>query len=69
MNCAASLNLPTMECVAVEDSFNGLIAAKAARMKCIAVPHASDFDHPKWGAADARLRDLSAFTLSLINSL
>ena len=43
------------ECIALEDSFFGLIAAKSARMSCIVVPEA---DHPQWVIADHCLSSL-----------
>jgi mannitol-1-/sugar-/sorbitol-6-/2-deoxyglucose-6-phosphatase len=61
LNCATELGVTGMECVAFEDSFNGMIAAKAARMKCVIIPAAADFDHPKWNAADLKLSSLSEF--------
>lgn len=60
INCAESLNVSPLTCLCFEDSFNGVIAAKAARMKCVAVPVPEQFEHRKWGAADltiARLED------------
>ena len=62
MNCAAELGAAPLECLAFEDSFNGLIAAKAARMKCVAVPVEDQYTQPKWGAADLKLRSLLDFT-------
>lgn len=59
LNCAAALNCSPLQCIALEDSFNGMIAAKAARMKCVVVPAAAEFDHPKWNAADLKLNQLS----------
>ncbi|MFZ9661569.1 MAG: hexitol phosphatase HxpB, partial [Chitinophagaceae bacterium] len=38
LNCAESLNLTPLECFCFEDSYNGMISAKAARMRCIVVP-------------------------------
>ena len=38
-----------------------MIAAKAARMKCVAVPLPELFEHPKWGAADLCLASLLRF--------
>ena len=61
LNCATSLGLKGMECIAFEDSFNGMIAAKAARMKCVVVPATTAYDHPKWNAADLKLRSLLEF--------
>ena len=61
LNCAGALGAAGMECIAFEDSFNGMIAAKAARMKCVIIPAAADYDHPKWSAADLKLQSLTAF--------
>jgi HAD superfamily hydrolase (TIGR01509 family) len=61
MNCARSLDVNPLRCVAFEDSFNGVIAAKAARMTCVAVPVKDQAHLPKWGAADLRLNSLLEF--------
>jgi len=66
LQCAEELDVSPLECLAFEDSFNGMIAAKAARMKCVVVPVASDYDHPKWAAADAKLKTLSDFKWSTL---
>jgi len=47
------------ECIAIEDSFFGLLAAKSARMHCIVVP---EVDHPQWVIADHKLLSLNALT-------
>jgi sugar-phosphatase len=61
LNCAESLgSLPTA-CVAFEDSFYGMIAAKAARMKCVVVPEHKRYKEEKWGAADLKLSSLQNF--------
>ena len=36
--CAEALKVPAKKCLVIEDSLNGVIAAKAAEMKVIAVP-------------------------------
>jgi len=41
--------------VCFEDSFNGMVDVKAARLKCEVVTHASEQDHSKWGAAEKSL--------------
>jgi sugar-phosphatase len=61
MDCAAALSANPLQCLAFEDSFNGLIAAKAARMKCVVVPVADQYPLPKWGAADLKLNSLLEF--------
>jgi sugar-phosphatase len=69
LDCAALLDTHPLRCIAFEDSFNGMIAAKAARMKCIVVPSAGDFDAGKWNAADRKLRSLSEFNWQEIEKL
>jgi sugar-phosphatase len=44
-----------------EDSFPGMIAAKAARMKCVVVPHHSQVKEERWAAADLKLSSLQNF--------
>ena len=67
LDCAATLNINPINCIAFEDSFNGMIAAKAAKMKCVVVPAASAYNDVKWGAADLKLKSLNAFNLSLLS--
>lgn len=67
LNCAAALQIAPVECIAFEDSFNGMIAAKAARMKCVVVPEPAAYDHPKWHAADLTIRSLEHFTREMLD--
>lgn len=69
MDCADLLGVEPYYCVCFEDSFNGLIAAKAAKMKCVVVPAASDNAHPKWGAADLKISSLTNFNELLLEGL
>ena len=62
INCAQQLGLTGLQCIAFEDSFNGMIAAKAAKMKCVVVPFVSDYEHLKWNAADLKLKSLEEFS-------
>ncbi|MEY3186543.1 MAG: hexitol phosphatase HxpB, partial [Bacteroidota bacterium] len=48
-----------IECICFEDSFNGLLAAKAARMKCIVVPHPEQLHAEKWNIAELKLSSLN----------
>lgn len=71
LNCAASLGSNPTSCICFEDSFNGMIAAKAARMKCVVVPHISQQKDQRWGAADLKLSSLQNFGelhFNLVNS-
>jgi len=58
INCANELNSHPTHCLCVEDSFNGMIAAKAARMKCVVVPHPDQYPQDRWNIADLKLRSL-----------
>ncbi len=62
LDCAEALNCRPTECIAFEDSFNGLIAAKAARMKCVVVPAAAQYEQARWDAADLKLGRLADFS-------
>ncbi|MFN5477796.1 MAG: hexitol phosphatase HxpB [Sphingobacteriales bacterium] len=69
LNCAMALEQPPSRCICFEDSFNGLISAKSARMLCIAIP-APEFRHqPRFQAADLILNSLEEFDLDLIERL
>lgn len=61
LNCAEQLQSTPVQCICFEDSFNGLIAAKSARMKCVIVPDISQAKEEKWGAADLKLSSLQNF--------
>lgn len=69
MKCAEQLNSHSMECVVLEDSVNGVIAGKAARMKVIAIPDAAHYNKPQFTLADAKLKSMEELTLSLIHQL
>ena len=56
LSTAAKLGVPPAHCLVVEDSLNGVIAGKAARMRCLAVP---EFPDPGFAVADALLDDLT----------
>lgn len=61
LDCAAILKSDPAKCVCFEDSFNGMIAAKAARMKCVVVPARQQQKEERWGAADLKLSSLQNF--------
>lgn len=69
LNCAETLGSDPSTCICFEDSFNGMIAAKAAKMKCVLVPEHTQFNLPKWGAADIKLSSLENFTEEHLRSL
>ncbi|MFB2780608.1 hexitol phosphatase HxpB [Shewanella mangrovisoli] len=51
LNCAAALGVDPRYCLAIEDSFNGLIAARAANMQTVAIPAAEQRGEAKWVVA------------------
>ena len=54
LSTAAKLGVDPTGCLAVEDSFNGAISAKAARMRVVVVPEPAALGSPRWGFCDAR---------------
>jgi beta-phosphoglucomutase-like phosphatase (HAD superfamily) len=69
INCAEKLNAVPGQCICFEDSFNGMIAAKAAKMKCVVVPALHDNKNPAWDAADLKISTLTNFNGLLLESL
>jgi len=64
LRTAAELGLLPTECVAIEDSLHGVIAAKAARMTCVAVPAAHERSDRRFAIADVLLGSLELFEAS-----
>jgi mannitol-1-/sugar-/sorbitol-6-/2-deoxyglucose-6-phosphatase len=52
LSTAHKLAISPNDCWVIEDSINGVIAAKAARMKCLAVPDLSQLHDPRFAIAD-----------------
>lgn len=69
LDCAAALGSDPHECICFEDSFNGLIAAKAAGMKCVVIPAKHDSNKPKFSAADLKISSLQNFNDLLLHTL
>jgi HAD superfamily hydrolase (TIGR01509 family) len=69
LECAEALQSSPLECVCFEDSVNGMIAAKAARMKCVVVPAYSQQKDEKWSIADLKVSSLKNFSALHINLL
>jgi len=62
LECASQLGVSPSDCICFEDSFNGMIAVKAARMKCVLVPSTSESRDPRWAAADLKIASLQNFS-------
>lgn len=69
LECAKQLKSSPLQCICFEDSVNGMIAAKAARMKCVVVPTFSQQKDEKWSIADLRISSLKNFSELHINLL
>ena len=69
LRTAERLEVSPMECVVLEDSLTGVIAAKAARMACIAVPFDHPSHEPRFVLADAILGSLRDVTRELLARL
>ena len=61
LDCADALQTSPNACLCFEDSFYGMIAAKAARMSCVVIPSAEHAKLDHWGAADLKLSSLQNF--------
>ncbi len=61
LSTAAKLGVEPTACVAVEDSLNGAVSARAARMRVVVVPEPGMLDSPVWGFCDLVLDSLAGF--------
>lgn len=57
--CAENLGVNPSECIVIEDSINGAIAAKAAQMHLIVVPDANSLNPEKFSIADYNLDNMN----------
>ena len=58
LKTAQLLETDPIHCLAIEDSFYGVISAKAARMKVVALPDPHEYDQDRFGAADLKIKSL-----------
>lgn len=58
LNAASDLGVDPLQCVTLEDSVNGMIATKAARMRSIVIPSEEYRSDPRWALADIQLASL-----------
>lgn len=58
LSVAKQLNIEPKHCVVFEDAINGVIAAKAARMYCIAIPEEVSYNDPRFAIADVKTQSL-----------
>lgn len=69
LNCAKELGALPAQCICFEDSYNGMIAVKAAKMKCIIIPNFEDYKKTVWDAADLKISTLHNFNELLLAGL
>ncbi|MFT3678780.1 MAG: hexitol phosphatase HxpB [Ferruginibacter sp.] len=69
LNCAEALGSHPVHCICFEDSFNGMIAAKAARMKCVVIPSAAESKQARFNAADLKISSLQNFNDLLMKTM
>jgi HAD superfamily hydrolase (TIGR01509 family) len=68
LETADRLNVSPRDCIVIEDSPNGVLAAKAAGMRCLATPNPRLAGHAAFASADLRrpaLRDITLADLGL----
>ena len=64
LRVAGALGVDPTECVVIEDSLNGVIAATAARMRCVAIPEVRG--DPRFAIADVELASLAELTTAIV---
>ncbi len=69
LTTAAHLGIRPDACLVVEDSINGVIAAKAARMRAVAIPEPFLYEAPQFGIADHKLRSATELTPAIWQQL
>ncbi|HDU8040819.1 TPA: hexitol phosphatase HxpB [Cronobacter sakazakii] len=59
LDAAAKLGVDPLCCVTLEDSVNGMVATKAARLRSIVVPAEENRSDARWALANVRLNSLT----------
>jgi mannitol-1-/sugar-/sorbitol-6-/2-deoxyglucose-6-phosphatase len=59
LTVAQKLNVSPLDCLVIEDSLNGIISAKAARMKVICIPEKTHTPEPKLILADYQFESMA----------
>lgn len=69
LRTASLLGVEPSACLAVEDSINGLLSARAAGMACVVIPDAFTAGDPRLSAATLRLESLTQLDRNRLESL
>ena len=65
LKCAEELKVFPQECIVIEDSINGVIAAKAAQMRVFTVPDVDHKFNKEFGVADWQCENMHEVKLEL----
>jgi len=63
LTAAEKLNVNPLRCLVIEDSINGVISGKSARMFVVCIPEKTHAPNPKLVLADAIFEDLNALIM------
>ena len=66
LSVAKALNVKPTKCLVIEDSYNGVIAGLAARMKVVCIPEKTHFPNPKLALADYQFDSMEEFLINII---
>ena len=69
ISAARKLGVQPHDCLAFEDSVNGVISAKAAKMRCVAVPAPELRGDKRYNVADITVNSLQDVTAEMLQSL
>ena len=61
LSAAKKMNVRPEKCLVIEDSLNGIIAAKAARMEVVCIPEKTHLPNPKMNVADFQFENMNDF--------
>ena len=61
LSAAKKMNVRPEKCLVIEDSLNGIIAAKAARMDVVCIPEKTHIPNPKMNLADFQFENMTDF--------
>jgi HAD superfamily hydrolase (TIGR01509 family) len=65
LTVAENLGIDPGKCLVIEDSLNGIISAKAAKMKVVCIPEKTHFPEPKLVLADYHFDSMTAMLKTL----
>lgn len=69
LDTANKLGINPQNCLAIEDSFNGLLSAKSSRMKAVVIPEEHNKNDKRFAIADVQLNSLVDFNETIFNQL